>query len=251
MTSSSHVYLRLAEYAERLLAARRDPRGWIEENLQIRSKDRRIIPFKLNPLQIDYHTHATQWDVILKARQIGFTTLICARYFADCLLRPNTTSVIVAHDGDSAERIFRIVQLFWERLREEEKRRVGVPRFSNRREFLWPQINSQFYVGTAGAPTFGRGQTINNLHCSEFAYWPDPERSLTALTQAVPASGRIIIESTPNGIGNFFHDLYRAATERRNRYTPQFYVWWEDKTYTIPPTPDEVALWTAQVEAAG
>jgi hypothetical protein len=47
MSGSSLRYLRLAEYAERLFAARRDPRGWIDENLHIRSKDRRIIPFML------------------------------------------------------------------------------------------------------------------------------------------------------------------------------------------------------------
>ncbi len=182
---------------------------------------------------MDYYDHRTRRDIILKPRQLGFTTLICGLFFADTLLRPNTTSVIVAHDTDSSEKIFRIVQLFWERLPEAERRRVGEPRFSNRREFLWPSINSHFFVGTAGALTFGRGQTINNLHCSEFAFWPKPEEALTALTEAVPADGRIVIESTANGMGNYFHDLWVEAKAGGNAFAPQFYVWFESPEYRM------------------
>ena len=228
---------------------RLDPKPWIEANLWIRDKQRRVIPFLLNWAQLEYYAHRTARDIILKARQMGFTTLICGLYFADALLRPNTTSVIVAHDIDSAEKIFRIVQLFWERLPEAERWRVGKPRFSNRREFLWPKINSQFYVGTAGSLTFGRGQTINNLHCSEFAFWPKPEEALVSLREAVPAGGRIILESTANGIGNHFHQLWRQAEARECEYATHFYVWWEDQSYAIPPTPAETAVWSQQLAA--
>jgi len=234
-----------------VLETRRNPRPWIEANLWIRNKRRQVIPFILNEVQVDYHAHATQWDVILKARQQGFTTFVCGRFFADTLLRPNTTSVIVAHDTDSSEKIFRIVQLFWERLPEEERRRVGPPRFSNRREFLWPKINSQFYVGTAGALTFGRGQTINNLHCSEFAFWPKPEEALIALTEAVPADGRIVIESTANGIGNYFHDLWRAAKAGESRFAPHYYVWFESPEYAASVSEEEAGAWGEQLRRAG
>ena len=116
----------------------------------------------------------------------------------------------------------------------------GKPRFSNRREFFWPKLNSHFYVGTAGTLTFGRGQTINSLHCSEFAFWPKPEEALVALTEAVPATGRIVIESTANGIGNYFHDLWRGAEEGENGFRQHSYVWWEDKRYALsgPPLAD-------------
>jgi len=220
-----------------MLESRRNPRPWIERNLQIRTKDRRVVPFVFNPAQVDYYEHRTRRDAILKPRQLGFTTEICGLFFADTLLRPNTTSVIVAHDTDSSEKIFRIVQLFWERLPEEERMRVGVPRFSNRREFLWPNINSHFFVGTAGALTFGRGQTINNLHCSEFAFWPKPDEALAALTEAVPADGRMVIESTANGMGSYFHDLWTEAKSGGSRFSTSFYVWWEDASYRVPGTP--------------
>jgi hypothetical protein len=235
---SRKARLALAQLAERVLSMRNDPRGWIEANLFIRDKQRRVIPFRLNWPQSDYYQHRTAFDVILKPRQLGFTTLVCGLFFADTLLRPNTTSVMVAHDLESTQRIFRIVRLFWERLPQTERRRAGEPKFSNRREFLWPKLNSHFYVGTAGALAFGRGMTINNLHASELAFWPRPEEALVALTEAVPkAGGRIIIESTANGAGNFFHDFWIAAKGKRNGFAAQFYVWFEDRTYRLPGGP--------------
>jgi hypothetical protein len=232
-------YAALADLAERMLALRGDPRPWMQGSLYIRDKQRQVIPLRLNDIQRDYHAHATARDLILKSRQVGVTTYVCAVFFTDCLLRPNTTSVIVAHDYDSAQRIFRIVQLFWERLPERERLRVGSPRFSNRREFFWPRINSQFYVGTAGSLAFGRGQTINNLHCSEFAFWPKPEESLIALAQAVPAGGRIVIESTANGRGGHFHQLWQETQQGRTQFAGHYYVWFESAEYAELVTPEE------------
>ena len=219
----------------------------MEANLQLLTKDRRVIPFVLNEVQADYYEHRTPWDIILKPRQLGFTTEICGLFFADCLNTPNTTSVLMAHDLQSTEQIFQIAKLFWLRLPEEERHRVGVPKYDNRREFYWEKIGSRFLVGTAGSTKFGRGQTINNLHCSEFAFWPKPQEALAALTEAVPTRGRIVIESTANGVGSYFHDLWVETKQRRNRFTPHYYVWWEDSTYQMPPEAEEVQAWTWQL----
>ena len=227
-------YRYLLEQAQEVLSLRTDPRPWIEENLFLRSKDQRVVPFHFRPVQAHFWAQRTGWDMILKARQMGFTSLICALFFADTVLRPNTVSVMVAHDADSSEKIFGIVNLFWERLPEEEKRRIGEPKYFTKREFYWPKLNSRFYVGTAGSLAFGRGQTINNFHGSELGYWPRPELALTALAEAVPLSGRIVIESTANGMGNFFHDLWIEARQGESRYRPHFYPWWWDPGYRLP-----------------
>jgi hypothetical protein len=230
--------LALAERAQELLNQRDDPRSWIESNLFIRDKHRRVIPFRFNWPQDHYWGYRTPFDVILKPRQLGFTTQVCGLFFADTILRPNTTSVMVAHDLESTKRIFRIIQLFWERLPDAVKRRAGPPSRSNRREFFWPKLNSHFYVGTAGSSGFGRGMTINNVHASELAFWPRPEEALIALMEAVPKEGgRIIVESTANGVGNFFHDFWIAAGEERNGFRQQLYVWFEDPSYRLPGDP--------------
>jgi len=226
-------YLRLLDRAQEVLSLRAEPRRWIEGNLSLRSKDQRIVPFRFLPTQLHWWRRRSRWDIICKARQLGITSGVCGLFFAETVLRPNTVSVMVAHDGDSSEKIFGIVKLFWERLPEAERRRIGEPRYVTRREFYWPRLNSRFWVGTAGSLAFGRGQTINNLHCSEFAYWPKPEEALTALSEAVPLSGRIVIESTANGMGNSFHDLWVQAKEGENQYRPHFYPWWWDPGYRL------------------
>ncbi len=235
--SSREEYLALAERAQELLNQRNDPRAWIEANLWLRSKDQRMVPFHLWPAQAHWYEHRSRHDVILKARQLGFTSIIEACFFADTVLRPNTTSVIVAYELDSAEKIFAAVRGFWERLPEEEQRRIGQPRYVTRREMYWPELNSRFWVGTAGSTASGRGHTIHNLHCSEFAYWPRPEKVLAGLTEAVPVGGRICIESTASGLGGYFHDLWLQAKQGENLYRPHFYPWFWDASYRMSGPP--------------
>jgi len=227
-------YLALLRQARQLQGDRVDPTRWISRNLFIRTKTRSVVPLRPNWVQRDYLAHRTQWDIILKARQVGITTIVYAVFFADTVLCPNTTTLMLAHDMESAEQLFGIPQLFWDRLPEEEKRIIGKPKYSNRREFYWPKLNSRFLVGTAGAIAFGRGQTINNLHCSEFSQWPKPEEALLAALEAVPEDGRVVIESTAFGMGNPFHDRWIEAVEERGRFTAQFYVWWENPEYAVP-----------------
>ena len=183
-------------------------------------------------------------DLICKPRQLGFTTVICALFFADTVLRPHTTSVMIAHEAQSTERIFEIVHLFWQLLPAPERERIGRAKYSNRREYYWPAIGSRFFVGTAGALTFGRGATIQNLHCSEFAFWPEPAEALLAALEAVPDDGRVVIESTANGMGNYFHDLWTQALEGRGRFKPQFYTWFEDPSYVAAVSDSERTAWT-------
>ena len=243
-------YLALLRQARQLQGDRVDPTGWISRNLFIRTKTRSVVPLRPNWVQRDYLAHRTQWDIILKARQVGITTIVYAVFFADTVLCPNTTTLMLAHDMESAEQLFGIPQLFWDRLPEEEKRIIGKPKYSNRREFYWPNLNSRFLVGTAGSIAFGRGQTINNLHCSEFAQWPHAEEVLLAAMEAVPEEGRVVIESTAFGVGNPFHDRWVEAVEEQGRFAARFYVWWENPEYAIPGPPltefsdEEMALRT-------
>ena len=231
--TSRDKYLRLAALAESILNERKDPTAWMQTNLQIRTKDRRVIPLIPNAVQAQYVAARSRRDMILKARQVGITTVICALFFHETVTRPNTASVIVAHDRESTELIFRIVQLFWRRLPRAMKDKAGDPHFASRREFFWPMLNSQFYIGAAGAVTFGRGQTINNLHCCEFAFWPKAEESIATLLESVPADGRVVIESTANGIGNHFHTMWRAAVDGESQFKPHFFPWFREPQYRL------------------
>ncbi len=219
------------------------------DELQIRTKKREIIPFTPNAVQMEYlDTLLPGWregdlsglrgqrEILLKARQFGFSTLILALLFLDTVNTPNTQTVVIAHDADSTERLFQIVQRFYRLLPEARRPRT---KYANRREFLWPDIDSYFFVGTAGAGEFGRGGTINNVHGSEVAFWPNADDIVTGLLQAVPADGTVFLETTANGQGNWFYDEFQAADIRGDSaFTPRFFGWHLHPEYRTKPALD-------------
>jgi hypothetical protein len=222
--------------AQQLLRWREDPRLFIERFCYIRDKQRQTVPLLFNPAQDDYYRHLTHRDLILKPRQVGFTTFNCARFLADTLLHGNTYSAIVAHNIESTETIFEIVTFLWNRL-PEWWHINHPPSRASKGELYWPTLNSRFYVGTSGSLTFGRGQTINNLLCSEVAHWRRAQEALASLFAAVPLTGTVVLESTPNGVGNYFYDLWQEARRGESDFASHFYVWWEDPTYRLVGDP--------------
>ena len=231
------------------------------EHLWIQTKERAVVPFRLNDVQEDYiqqigwtpDTRLTGLrELILKARQFGFSTLIEALLFLDTINHANTNTVVIAHDLESTEKLFRMVNRFYDRLPPGKP----VTQYASKREIYWPSINSRMSIETAGKGTAGRGDTINNLHMSEWAFWEVPE-VVTGLLQAVPGSGNIFGESTANGRGNQFHEEYTLAKGKIEQtedgrtasvFRAHFYAWHQYAGYSIPapagfePNEDEKVL---------
>ncbi|WP_432400966.1 hypothetical protein [Wukongibacter sp. M2B1] len=213
------------------------PEDYIEKYLYIKTKDKRVIPLNMNPIQNQYWDDKTNRDIILKPRQLGFTTLKVAQYFERVINEENVTAVIIAHDADSTQKIFKAVQLMYENLPEEKKQHLNnglnKPKYGNRKEYYFIGNNSRISVGTAGNTSFGRGDTINYLHCSEVAFWTNPEELMTGLLQAVPFDGEVCIETTANGVGNYFYRTYFEAKEGKSKFTSHFYRWFDHPEYNL------------------
>jgi hypothetical protein len=180
-------------------------------------------------------------DLTLKARQFGFSTLIGGLLFLDTINNRNTNTIIMAHDLESAEKLFRMQSRFYDFLPE------GKPetQYASKREIYWPSINSRVSIMTAGKGTAGRGDTINNLHMSEWAFW-DNEDVLTGLLQAIPTTGNVFGETTANGRGNQFYEEYQLATGKlkqtedgrtKSVFNAHFYPWHWHPEYTAEPGP--------------
>jgi hypothetical protein len=75
--------------------------------LKIRDKQGRVRALELNEAQAKFEADCGKKNIILKARQLGMTTWVAARFLLNTITRPGTLSVQVAHDRDSAEQIFR------------------------------------------------------------------------------------------------------------------------------------------------
>src|SRR5438067_5410222 len=202
----------------------------IETLLEVRRETRGLVLLSLNRAQQEYGRKGGRRNVVLKARQLGITTYVAARFFIKTITQPGTVTVQVAHDQESAEEIFKIVHRFLENL--PEPMRLGPLRTSraNVRQIIFPELDSEYRIETAADPNAGRGLTIQNLHCSEVARWPrNASATLASLRAAVPAGGEIVLESTPNGASGCFYEEWQRAEE--SGISRHFFPWWYESQY--------------------
>ncbi len=228
------------------------PKGdaWVEQHLKIRTKQGQMKLMELNPAQLRYsHDCAekgSKRNIVLKARQVGMTTYIAARFFVQTITRPGTLTMLVAHDREAAEEIFRIVHRFWDNLHDDLRTGPLKTSHSSARELVFPRLDSEFTVASADENA-GRGRTIQNLHCTEVSRWGrDGEEALASLRAAVVPGGEIVLESTANGAWGSFYEEWQRAEEMG--YLQHFFPWWWEETYRseVGPgferTPEEAEL---------
>src|ERR1051326_4601222 len=80
------------------------------EMLRIRDRNGAFLSLTLNRAQRELARDPAPRKIILKARQLGISTYVAARFFIKTITRPGTLTVQVAHDQESAEEIFKIVR---------------------------------------------------------------------------------------------------------------------------------------------
>jgi len=220
----------------------------IEGLLKIRVKKGGIQFLHLNRAQREYSRGCSKQNIVLKARQVGITTYVAARFFLQTITRPGMLTVQVAHSLESAESIFSIVRRFWEKLPEGPRKGALIHSRANVRQLVFPLLDSEYRVEVADANA-GRGMTIHYLHCSEVSRWPrDAAETLASLRAAVAPEGEIVLESTPNGAAGVFYDEWQKASE--TGYTQHFFPWWYEESYRtigskgtiLPLTPEESNL---------
>lgn len=175
---------------------------FIEARLSIIDKQGQVVPFILNEPQKLYIQKATGKDIILKARQEGFSSLIGGIYTGDFLLDPNSYSVVIADITDNAIGLLDRVKFYLKSY--EDKTGMKIPlKYNTKYELVNEVIGSKYQIGTAENTEFGRSKTIKNLHMSEAAFYKNFERLLASAMQAVRPDGRVTIETTANGFNDF------------------------------------------------
>jgi len=210
-----------------------DKRFFIENLMLIPNKNRVSVPFIFNlPQQMLYESLSNK-TVVLKARQEGVTSLIMALFLQDCITRPNTTSVVIAHEEFITQRLLAKAKIFEASIPPEVKPEMH---HKSAYELSWEDIHSTFYIGSARSFVFGRGERIDNALCSEVAFWQNPEKIINPLL-AMPEEGHIILESTPNGEDNYFCDTWKQAVrgwkDGASLFKPLFFPWWLCDDYQL------------------
>jgi len=169
-------------------------------------------------------------SVILKARQLGFSTFIQAWQYEQCDREPYRRAMTVSYDDNSTEELFQKSKFIRSHQwfpQEAERERSSTLEFAHN--------GSTFYTKTAGSLHAGRSFTIHNLHCSEVPMWPNAEETLVGLLDAVPIKPQtsVFFESTAKGRRGAFYESWKKASEGRSRYVPFFAPWFWDPEYQL------------------
>jgi hypothetical protein len=202
----------------------------VEQLLQVRTREGCTAPLKANAVQRAFERRRGERNIVLKARQMGLTTWAAARFFLKTITQPGTLTLEVAHTQEAAEEIFRIVHRFLDWLPKELREGPLRTSRANVRQIVFPEIDAQYRVVSAGERNAGRGLTVQNLHCSELARWPgDPAETLAGLRAAMAPGAELILESTPDGVGGCFHEEWQKAFE--TGMVRHFFPWWLERRY--------------------
>lgn len=184
-------------------------------------------------------------NVILKARQLGFTTLICIMFLDQMLFgEKNQRAAIIAHTEDAAIKIFRDkVKFAYNNLPPSILARIPIMAGQNRAdELMFANGNSIQVAVTA------RSGTLHLLHVSEMGKISkeQPARADEVITGSIPTlagEGRLFIESTAEGAGGHFYLITTKAAKnaaesrplKREEYRFHFYPWWDAPEYRTDP----------------
>jgi hypothetical protein len=211
-----------------------------ERLLVVRTREGRPGKLKANKVQRAFENKRGQRNIVLKARQMGLTTWVAARFFLKTILQPGTLTLEVAHTQEAAEEIFRIVHRFLDWLPDGLREGPLKTGRANVRQIVFPEIDAEYRVVSAADRNAGRGLTVQNLHCSELARWPGGAADILAgLRAAMAPGGELILESTPQGVGGCFYEEWRKAGETAT--VRLFFPWWLESRYRSEAA-DEASL---------
>lgn len=246
---------------DKLLAVRKrlytDFRFYAKHALKVRTKSGDITPFVLNKAQgllleaIDNQlaTDGKVRIIILKARQMGLSTVVGGWLYHQTSQRKAQKTIVVTHLAESTKSLFDMTKRYHDNCPEILRPHT---KYSSRKELSFDILDSAYAVATAGGDGVARGETITQAHLSELAFWPPATRkeNLNAILQAIPNTkgSAIFVESTANGVTGPFYELWRGAVEGTNGFLPVFLPWNIQDEYRepVPPnfkrTPEEEEL---------
>jgi hypothetical protein len=220
------------------LSKLKDFKFFAEEFFKIRTKNGSVEQFQLNRAQLYIHErieaqlklHGKVRAIILKGRQQGCSTYVQARYFHKTITNRGYKTFILTHEAMATKNLFEMTKRYYEYLPAGLCPRAGR---DSQKELKFETIDSGYAIGTAGSKGTGRSQTVQLLHGSEVAFWPNASEHAQGLFQAVgdQSGTEIILESTANGIGNFFHQAWVSAEQGKSDFQAIFVPWYWQPEY--------------------
>ena len=245
------------EKRRKIKKLQRDFKQFAKALLKIKTKRGTIEPLIFNDAQEYIHEQLEAQlsskgyirALILKARQQGASTYVGGRFYWRTSMNYGKQAFILTHEQAATDNLFNLTKRYHDNNHPAFQPETSA---ANAKELIFSNRNSGYKVGTAGSKAVGRSGTVQYVHNSEIAFWPFAEDHFAGLMQCVP-SGKdaegteVIIESTANGVGGKFHELWVSAIMGESEYLPIFIPWFWTSEYRadatdIVLTDDEIKL---------
>lgn len=239
------VYNRLLELGYEGFSSRSNKLWRLENLYYIITKQGKKELFKLNRAQRHFHENYLEKGfrkfIILKSRQLGFSTFISIWILDEILFTENKDALTIAHTQKDATELFNkkvkyaisnMPGIIQNSLNLDQSRAAKIQvRFQN-------QSTSSMLVTASG-----RSNTPHYCHISELGplcrmYPQRVEEIVSGTLSVIPEGGYLFIESTAEGVGNYLHEKFMSSWNKRDRMTPAladvdfmpvFYNWtWDD-----------------------
>lgn len=228
--------------------------------LDIIDKDGNRVPVRPTAILSAFDVERSGWDIVLKPRQVFFTTWELAHDIHYFLTHPGAQVVVVcqsdAEDIAIKELSRRIKVMLGtdEAAKADPEARRGLlgkhPTLGVREISLtsWAFGEARLSIRGAGASAKAaekkhRGGTIHRLHITEISSFEFAEETMNALLDCVPKSNpnaEVVIESTPRGAAGLFYRFYQDAKRGASSFKAHFFRWLSHREYRTKLEPGEV-----------
>ena len=221
---------------------------YAENLLKIKTEVGEIIPFRFNSAQKKvnqkikdkYKVKRITIDLVLredfalrmiflKARQQGISTWAQAFVFWIEYLLDNYKCLTMGHKTDASNNLFDMYKRYYDNLPKWAQRSLSK---SNEKKVQYAKSQSENKIDTAGAGEIGRSDTLQLLHLTEVAFYPDQKTTFVGLLQGAKYAKVHFIESTANGY-DLFRDRCMSAMKGESIYDFIFLSWLDFPEYII------------------
>ncbi len=176
--------------------------------------------------------------IILKGRQQGISTVIGGIGFQKVTQSLGKSAFILSHESKATQNLFKMVKQFHDYCPPEV---LPTLTSDSQKELEYKGIRSGYSVGTAGSRATGRSLNLQFFHGSEVAFWDNAADHASGVMNAILAEGQgteVYLESTANGMGNYFHEQWQTAVDGDSSYAPIFIPWFLQPEYAVSDLPD-------------
>ena len=202
-----------------------DERYFLEKYWKIRVPGKGLVSFKLRDAQVEVleSWNSNRYTIALKARQIGFSTLVAAHVAWLAIFHPDRFVVMLSRTERDAQKLLLKSKTGWKGLPQWLLDRAPKLVDNNLQKMTWD--NGSIIESLPSASDPARGEAVDGVVVDEWAFLPNAEEAWASIEPITDIGGVVIGISTANGSGNFFHHFYTAAKSGKSQFKAIFYPW--------------------------